>query len=133
MLNLGYIGKTLENIAPLITETIFVCGALAVIALVTGVEPARTEGLPLLALFGYAAFRIVPAANRVTWQINRVRSAGPAVDSLYDDYLLLAGADWQSRVADGNGSGDSSSRRIVLSTSCTFFRRQRLPHCTTSV
>ena len=113
VLNLGYIGKTLENIAPLITETIFVCGALAVIALVTGVEPARTEGLPLLALFGYAAFRIVPAANRVTWQINRVRSAGPAVDSLYHDYLLLTGADWQSE-ADGNGSSVALRDHIAL-------------------
>ena len=113
VMSLGYIGKTLENIAPLITETIFVCGALAVIALVTGVDPAHGVELPLLALFGYAAFRIVPAANRITWQINRVRSAAPSVDSLYDDYLLLADADWKPELAD-DGSGITLRDRIVF-------------------
>ena len=126
VLNLGYIGKTLENIVPLITETIFVCGALAVVALVTGVEPPRAEGLPLLALFGYAAFRIVPAANRVTWQINRVRSAGPAVDSLYYDYRLLTGADWQPET-DGNGSGVFLHDRIELDHVTYIFPEAETP------
>jgi len=126
VLNLGYIGKTLENIVPLITETIFVCGALAVVALVTGVEPARTEGLPLLALFGYAAFRIVPAANRITWQITRVRSAGPAVDSLYRDYLLLTDADLQAET-DANGSGIGLRERIVLEHVTYIFPETETP------
>lgn len=113
VMNLGYIGKTLENVTPLITETIFVCGALAVIALATGVGSARAGGLPLMALFGYAAFRIVPAANRISWQINRVRSAGSAVDSLYDDFILLTGADWGPRAED-KARGLVFNDRIVL-------------------
>jgi ABC-type bacteriocin/lantibiotic exporter with double-glycine peptidase domain len=40
VLELGYIGKTLENITPQVTETIFVCGALAVVALITGTGQA---------------------------------------------------------------------------------------------
>ncbi len=99
VLELGYIGKTLENITPQVTETIFVCGALAVVALVTGTGQAGAQGPPLLALFGYAAFRIVPAANRVGWRVNLVRSASASVESLYDDYLLVAGADWEHAIA----------------------------------
>jgi ATP-binding cassette subfamily C protein len=99
VLELGYIGKTLENITPPVTETIFVCGALAVVALVTGTGHAGAQGPPLLALFGYAAFRIVPAVNRVGWRVNLVRSASGAVASLYDDYLLVAGMDWEHEVA----------------------------------
>jgi ATP-binding cassette subfamily C protein len=99
VLELGYIGKTLENITPQVTETIFVCGALAVVALITGTGQAGAQGPPLLALFGYAAFRIVPAVNRVGWRVNMVRSASAAVESLYDDYLLVAGADWEHATA----------------------------------
>ena len=99
VLELGYIGKTLENITPPVTETIFVCGALAVVALVTGTGHAGAQGPPLLALFGYAAFRIVPAVNRVGWRVNMVRSASAAVESLYDDYLLVGDADWEHAVA----------------------------------
>jgi ABC-type multidrug transport system fused ATPase/permease subunit len=100
VLELGYLGKTLETITPQVTETIFVCGALAVVALVTGIGQASAQGPPLLALFAYAAFRIVPAANRVGWRVNQVRGAAAAVESLYDDYLLVAGTDWEDVAAE---------------------------------
>ncbi len=100
VLELGYIGKTLENITPQVTETIFVCGALAVVALVTGTGQAGAQGPPLLALFGYAAFRIVPAVNRVGWRVNEMRGAAAAVESLYDDFLLVAGADLEHAAAE---------------------------------
>ena len=100
LLELGYLGKTLETITPQVTETIFVCGALAVVALVTGTGQAGAQGPPLLALFAYAAFRIVPAANRVGWRINQIRSAAPSVESLYDDYLLVAGKDWEQAASE---------------------------------
>ena len=92
ILEVGYIGQTLETITPQVTETIFVCGALLVIALVTGIGRSGAQGAPLLALFAYAAFRIVPAANRVGWRINQVRSAAPSVQRLHDDYVLVAAA-----------------------------------------
>jgi ATP-binding cassette, subfamily B, bacterial PglK len=126
VMNLGYIAKTLENITPLVTETIFVCGALAVIAVAAGVGRARAGGLPLMALFGYAAFRIVPAANRITWQINRVRSAGPAVDSLYDDYLLLTGSTWGQH-QDDHGNGLVFHDRIVFDHVTYSFPNTRNP------
>ncbi len=100
VLELGYLGKTLETITPQVTETIFVCGALAVVALVTGSGQAGAQGPPLLALFAYAAFRIVPAANRVGWRVNQIRSAAPSVESLYDDYLLVAGGNWEQPASE---------------------------------
>ena len=98
LLELGYLGKTLETVTPQVTETIFVCGALAVVALVTGIGQAAAQGPPLLALFAYAAFRIVPAANRIGWRVNQLRSASAAVESLYDDYQLVAATDWEAKV-----------------------------------
>jgi ABC-type multidrug transport system fused ATPase/permease subunit len=89
LVKLGYIAKLLETITPPITETIFVCGALLVIALITGIGQTATQGAPLLGLFAYAAFRVVPAANRVGWRINQVRGAAPSVHRLYQDYILV--------------------------------------------
>ena len=71
------------------------------------------RGTALVSAVRLRGLRIVPAANRVTWQVNRVRSAGPAVDGLYHDYLLLTGADWQPE-ADANGSGVALHDRIVI-------------------
>lgn len=89
VVKLGYLAKTMEAVAPYITETIFVCGVLVVIALVVGRGRASVESLPILALFSYAAFRIIPSANRITWRINQIRSAAPAAAALYEDYLML--------------------------------------------
>ncbi len=56
ILKLGYLAKTMEASAPLFTETLFVGGARVVIALLSAKGAVRSEGLPLLALFSYAAF-----------------------------------------------------------------------------
>jgi ABC-type multidrug transport system fused ATPase/permease subunit len=92
LVKLGYIARMLETMTPPITETIFICGALLVIALITGIGQTSAQSAPLLGLFAYAAFRVVPAANRVGWRINQVRGAAPSVHRLYQDYILVAAA-----------------------------------------
>jgi ATP-binding cassette subfamily C protein len=89
ILKLGYVAKSMEGSAPVVTETVFVGGALAVIALLAGSGATRSEGLPLLALFSYAAFRVVPSANRIAWRMNQIRGASYAANTVYDDYLLI--------------------------------------------
>ena len=79
------------------TETLFVGGALVVIALLSARGAVRTEGLPLLALFSYAAFRIVPSVNRIAWRINQIRGSALSANILYDDYLLIAGRGREQR------------------------------------
>jgi ATP-binding cassette subfamily C protein len=100
ILKLGYLAKTLQASAPLFTETLFVGGALLVIALLSAKGVVRSEGLPLLALFSYAAFRIVPSVNRVAWGVNQIRGAARSANNLYDDYRLIAGLERVS--ADGD-------------------------------
>jgi ABC-type multidrug transport system fused ATPase/permease subunit len=72
-LELGVLGTTLGTLPPLVIETAFVAGALLVIAMITVSGAAGTAGLPLLALYTYAAFRLIPSINRVTWRINTIR------------------------------------------------------------
>ena len=113
ILKLGYLAKTMEASAPLFTETLFVGGALVVIALLSAKGAVRSEGLPLLALFSYAAFRIVPSVNRIAWRVNQIRGAARSADNLHDDYLLIAGLE------RGNPGGDDG-HAVMLHTAIEF-------------
>ena len=71
--------NTLPRIA---IESIFVACVVLVIALATlGGKPAR-ELVPLLGLFAYAGFRLIPAANRFLLHVDAVRGAASAIDRL---------------------------------------------------
>jgi ATP-binding cassette subfamily C protein len=93
-LDVGQLGVTLQAIPPLVIETVFVCGALLVIAMLTVTGRIGSEGLPLLGMFAYAAFRIIPMANRITWRLNELRAYEAPVGALHDDYRLLTGQEW---------------------------------------
>ena len=72
----------LINLPRIAIESIFVACVVLVIALATlGGKPAR-ELVPLLGLFAYAGFRLIPAANRFLLHVDAVRGAGSAIDRL---------------------------------------------------
>jgi ATP-binding cassette subfamily C protein len=98
-LALGHLSVTLEALPPLIIETVFVVGALLVIVLLTVLGRGGTAAVPLLGLFAYAGFRIVPMANRIAWRLNEIRARAVPVQALYDDHRLVDGAGWAE--ADG--------------------------------
>ncbi len=89
-LSLAYLNTTLASVPPLVVEAAFVCGALAVIALASLGGRSGAETLPLLALFAYAGFRIVPSCNRIAWRVTQIRAGGAAVNALYEDYAAIA-------------------------------------------
>ena len=93
LLSLGYAGVTLQALPPLAIETVFVWGALLVIVVLTLTGRVENDGLPLLGLFAYAGFRLIPMANRITWRLNEIRSGAASVDALYDDSRLVSGRD----------------------------------------
>jgi len=72
----------LNNLPRIAIESIFVACVVLVIALATlGGKPAR-ELVPLLGLFAYAGFRLIPAANRFLLHVDAIRGAAPAIDRL---------------------------------------------------
>jgi ATP-binding cassette, subfamily B, bacterial PglK len=90
LLSLGFVGVTLQALPPLVIETVFVWGALLVVALLTVSGRVEADGLPLLGLFAYAGFRLIPMANRITWRMNEIRGSAAPVAALDDDCRLLA-------------------------------------------
>jgi ATP-binding cassette subfamily C protein len=92
LLALGYLGVTLEAIPPVVVETVFVCGALLVVVVLTVTGEVASQGMPLLGLFAYAGLRIIPMVNRITWRANEIRANRAGVQTLYDDHRLVTGA-----------------------------------------
>ncbi len=45
--------------------------------------------LPVIGLFVFAAFRLMPSVNRIMGSLQNIRSAKPVVDLLYNEFLLI--------------------------------------------
>jgi ATP-binding cassette, subfamily B, bacterial PglK len=68
-------------------ETTFVCGLLAVSLLLT--LRSGTAALPLLGLYAYAGFRVIPSANRIMMYVSELRYSRAWIHDLRDDLAAL--------------------------------------------
>src|SRR5690606_18654190 len=73
----------------LLIETTMIGGMLLLMAVVLTWGTASHELLSLFVLYGYAAFRLIPSANRVTMHINQIRHASAAVEALHRDFVAF--------------------------------------------
>lgn len=73
-----------------LVETVFVLAALGLVVLATVLDRAGPELLPLLALYAYAGFRVIPSANRWMTSVTEVRHGAAPTKSLAADLLHLA-------------------------------------------
>ena len=79
-----------SSLPRLVVETVFVCGALVVVVLLTARGDTAAETVPLLGLYAYAGFRVIPSANRILWMIGEMRYGTAAVDRVSRDLRTLA-------------------------------------------
>jgi ATP-binding cassette, subfamily B, bacterial PglK len=80
---------TLNTIPRFLIETIFVCGMLLVILLVTGHGTTGLDIVPLLGLYAYAGFRITPSAYRILLCLGSIRMGTAATNQVYADFISL--------------------------------------------
>jgi ATP-binding cassette subfamily C protein len=104
---------TVTTIPRLLIETVFVCGMLLVILLVTGRGKTGLDLLPLLGLYAYAGFRIIPSANRILLHLGSIRLGIAATNNVYADFIAF---DHTVSVPSGesNGEGLTFADRLVL-------------------
>jgi ATP-binding cassette subfamily C protein len=81
----------------IVVETVFVAGALLVILLTTLGGSVGAESVPLLGLYAYAGFRVIPSANRIVWLLSEIRVGSPAIDRVHADLVGTGG--WNTRAA----------------------------------
>jgi len=79
-----------SSIPRLVVEMVFVCGALVVVIVLTARGGTAAETVPLLGLYAYAGFRVIPSANRIIWMIGEMRYGTAAVDRVSRDLRALA-------------------------------------------
>lgn len=92
--------NTLATALRLGLETALLLALVGIVMLMTAGPAPNAEALSVLALFGYAGFRMVPSANRVLLNTNLLREGGAFVDRLTRGYDELPDAPVRSSRMD---------------------------------
>lgn len=85
-----------------IMESILVVGMVMAIVIFVAKVGDPAEMLPVLGLFAYAGFRVVPAFNKILMHLNNIRFGQPAVERVHEGIFLACaeGAKDTSRTGD---------------------------------
>jgi ATP-binding cassette, subfamily B, bacterial PglK len=113
LIRVHHLYELLSALPRLLVETVFVCGLLLVIMLVTATDGAGQDAIALLGLYAYGGFRIIPSLNRILMRVNFIRRGRAAADQLHRDWALF-----ESDPAGGFGASEvgeiSFARTIAL-------------------
>lgn len=101
LVRVQHLHTTLGAMPRLLVETLFVGGAFVLIAVVVLLGRSGPEALPLLGLYAYAGFRIIPSANRLMLYIGEIRGAGAAVAQLSTDVREVEALGDDTLASDG--------------------------------
>ncbi|MBI3785052.1 MAG: ABC transporter ATP-binding protein [Deltaproteobacteria bacterium] len=102
MNSVRHLFTTLSSMSRLFVETVFVLGLLAVVVLVTLSNGGNAELIPVLGVYAYAGFRIIPSVNRILLYIGNMRYGLPAVQLVSRD---LQACESVLEPAHGSGNG----------------------------
>lgn len=80
---------TLSATPHIFVETVFVCGVLVIVLAVSWRGELDASLLPLLGLYAYAGFRIIPSANRLLMHVGAMKFGAAAVEQVQRDFQLL--------------------------------------------
>ncbi|HUF93696.1 MAG TPA: ABC transporter ATP-binding protein, partial [Candidatus Limnocylindria bacterium] len=81
---------TLTATLRMLVEAVFVCALLLVSLLVTLRSDAAADTVPMLALFAYAGFRVIPSANRLLLNIAQIRYGRALLEDVDNDVAAFA-------------------------------------------
>jgi ATP-binding cassette subfamily C protein len=69
----------------MLVEAVFVCALLLVSLLVTLRTDGAADAVPMLALFAYAGFRVIPSVNRLMLNVAQLRYGRALLEDVYAD------------------------------------------------
>jgi ATP-binding cassette subfamily C protein len=87
MISVRHRFTTLSAASRLIVETAFVLGILVVVLAVTLTSSGSGDVIPVIGVYAYAGFRVIPSVNRILLHYSYMRYGFPAVGRTYDDLL----------------------------------------------
>jgi ATP-binding cassette, subfamily B, bacterial PglK len=90
MRHLGDMWITLSSTPAVVLQAVLVCGALLLVALTTAAGYGGGDVLAIVAVFGYAGMRLIPAAQNAVTTLTTIRAQAPAVAAIHADFQALA-------------------------------------------
>ena len=91
---------TLQAMPRLLLELLVVVGLAALVIVIIGQGKPPEALVPIMGLFGIAAFRLMPSANRILGGIQTLRFVAPGIHTVYGE----------SRLADRSEAADARQR-----------------------
>lgn len=117
---------TLSDMPHLLVETIFILGLLLVILLVTNQNNSGPNAVPLLGLYAYAGFRIIPSVNRILRHLSSIHYGAAAVNQLHRDIQIFDRHHLDEQDAADNGE-ISFTEKIELAGIFYTYNGSRAP------
>ena len=81
-------GKVISVLPRFAVEAI-AFGGMILVALILILQKGSDDVIPLLALYAFAGYRLLPALQQIYSDITELRFIGPALDIMYDDLKSL--------------------------------------------
>jgi ATP-binding cassette, subfamily B, bacterial PglK len=82
-----HLNSILSTASRVLIETVFVVGMLLVVVVVTLRGSTGPQIVPVLGLYAYAGFRVIPSVNRILMHLNSIRYSSPVVEQLHEDFV----------------------------------------------
>lgn len=83
----------LSNLPPLLMQFVFFGGMLGVLLYLVATYGGFQQAVPIVALFGFAGYRMYPAFSKAYGDVAKIKSAEAAIDVLYRDFLEFGGVE----------------------------------------
>ena len=115
---LSYLRAFLLGAPRFLIETLFVCATLLIIVLLSLTEDLGPEIVPLLGLFAYAGFRVIPSTNRIIMHLNTMAYGSTAIDRVSCDLEMFARP--VSQADDGVGGDELTFRDSIALENVSF-------------
>jgi ABC-type multidrug transport system fused ATPase/permease subunit len=106
--------QTLMAVPRLAIETIFVCCVVLIMALAQTRHDGGSGIVPLLGLYAYAGFRMIPSANRLIFQVDVIRGAARAIAQLHEHLSEFGGGARLEASADEGRPALKFEQALVL-------------------
>ncbi len=95
-------------------ELLAVCGMATLVITIVQREESFTSVISTIALFGAAAFRMLPSVNKVLGSVQSLRYLTPVIDNIHDDFFL------PTEPSQQNGSNPFKLSNAIEAKEVTF-------------
>ena len=107
------IAASISQLPRYVLEIIYFGGMLLLILYLMLQNNIFTDALPLIALYAFAGYRLIPALQRIYASVSQLRFVDPSINSIYDDFKSL-----DKKVTENNESIISLKKEIILNELC---------------